>query len=68
MHLTGTLAAARLDLAEWQLDPTLLWHLHQLLMTLSIALFTTCHYTQLPRFLSLFPNESAVGVEARSRA
>ena len=51
---------------EWQLDPTLFSRLHQLLLMLSIDLFATCHNTQLPRFHSPFPDESAVGVEALS--
>ena len=37
---------------------------HQLLTMLSIALFATCRYTQLPRFLSPFPDESEVRVVA----
>ena len=52
--------------AEWQLDPTLFSHLHQLLTTLSVDLFIACHNTQLTRFLSPFPDKSAVGVETLS--
>ena len=51
---------------EWQLDPTLFSHLRHLLPTLSIDLFGTCRNTQLPRFPSPFPDESAVLVEALS--
>ena len=49
---------------ECRLDPTLFTCLRQLLTTLSIDLFATCLNILLPSFLSPFPDESSVGVEA----
>ena len=55
---------------EWQLDLTLFSRLHRLLLTLSVDLFATCRNTQLPcyMYLSPFPDESAVRVEALSHS
>ena len=47
-----------------RLDPTLFRHLRQLLTMLFIDLFMTCCNILLLHFLSSFPDENAVGVEA----
>ena len=59
--LADSLSRSKPLSTEWQLDPLLFIQLHRLLSTLSVDLFATCQNTQLPRFLSPFPDMKAEG-------